>query len=390
MILQSFKMACKAIFSNRMRSFLTMLGIIIGVTSLVVLVSLVKGATDSVTEGIAEAGKTMLSVTVNDNRGVPLTLPEIRKLADREWVAEAAPFASETLAARYKEEKGDISVIGTTPGYFQIQNLKTEKGRSLKMADVENASYVIVLNNRAAEKLFHTTEAAGKEILLGGRRFLVAGVLEDKDKGGWNMEQMEGYIPFTTMSGISSNAKYVSTFSVTAAESEKSKETEEKLTSWLLQRFKGNKKSFQISNSAEFIKLMESTQKTMMLMLGGIAGISLLVGGIGIMNIMLVSVTERTREIGIRKAIGASYGNIMMQFLVESLVISLIGCAIGIFLSWGIVKAADSLMAGYTYRLSAGALWAAVSFSAAIGMIFGSYPANRAAKKKPIEALRTT
>ena len=166
------------------------------------------------------------------------------------------------------------------------------------------------------------------------------------------------------------------------------KEAERDVTDFLRNRFGYDDKAFSVMNESQLLKLMESTQRTLMMMLGGIAGISLLVGGIGIMNIMLVSVTERTREIGIRKAIGADYAGIMLQFLTEALVISLLGCLIGIILSWGIIQAVNLFLPQYHFGMDRKVILAATLFSAVIGVVFGIYPANKAAKKKPIDALR--
>ena len=388
MILQSMKMAYTAILSNKLRSFLTMLGIIIGVTSLVVLVSLVKGATNSVTEDISESGKTMITVNILKDKGKPMTWDEVEDLGKKESIQTVASVGSMSSTAKGRGKNKEIQITGTTPGYFQIHNLKLSRGRTLKRADLDNSTYSVVLNNRAAKELLGTEDIVGEEVIIGGKSYRVAGVLEKGRTTGWNAEQLEAYIPYTTLMRSSDDVKYVNSFYLTADSREKMKEAERDVTDFLRNRFGYDDKAFSVMNESQLLKLMESTQRTLMMMLGGIAGISLLVGGIGIMNIMLVSVTERTREIGIRKAIGADYAGIMLQFLTEALVISLLGCLIGIILSWGIIQAVNLFLPQYHFGMDRKVILAATLFSAVIGVVFGIYPANKAAKKKPIDALR--
>ncbi|EGB92251.1 ABC transporter permease [Clostridium sp. D5] len=388
MMIQSFKMACSAILSNKMRSFLTMLGIIIGVTSLVVLVSLVNGAVASVNEDISSAGNSKMTVTINNNKGKPLTLDEVLAMGQESEIKEIAPVGEESGTAKSDKTSGDVSITGTTPGYFKIQKLNLASGRILKKADVDSSSYTAVINHYMAQQLFGTENVTGRTVIIAGRQYKIAGVLQKNKDNGWNMDRMEAYVPYSTLMRSSETVKYVNSFVVLADNEKAMKAVESKITDKLLERFQNDTKAFRVDNEMEFLKMMESTNRTMVMMLGGIAGISLIVGGIGIMNIMLVSVTERTREIGIRKAIGADYANIMVQFLVEAVVISLMGCLIGILLSWGIVSAVDQVMSRYHFKLSPNVIWLSVAFSATIGVAFGSYPANKAAKKKPIEALR--
>lgn len=382
------KMAYTAILSNKLRSFLTMLGIIIGVTSLVVLVSLVKGATNSVTEDISESGKTMITVNILKDKGKPMTWDEVEDLGKKESIQTVASVGNTSSTAKGRGKNKEIQITGTTPGYFQIHNLKLSRGRTLKRADLDNSTYSVVLNNRAAKELLGTEDIVGEEVIIGGKSYRVAGVLEKGRTTGWNAEQLEAYIPYTTLMRSSDDVKYVNSFYLTADSREKMKEAERDVTDFLRNRFGYDDKAFSVMNESQLLKLMESTQRTLMMMLGGIAGISLLVGGIGIMNIMLVSVTERTREIGIRKAIGADYAGIMLQFLTEALVISLLGCLIGIILSWGIIQAVNLFLPQYHFGMDRKVILAATLFSAVIGVVFGIYPANKAAKKKPIDALR--
>jgi len=389
MIIQSLKMAWKAIRSNKMRSFLTMLGIIIGVTSLVVLVSIVNGATGSVTDQISSLGNNLLSVSISDDKGKPMTWEGVLELAEEEEFAETAPAGQGNFTAKNGTESGSISVTGTSAGYYDIQSLTLGSGRFLKKADLESSSYVIVINAYTATTLFNTTNVVGEKISLDGVQFEIVGVLEEEESRsmGFNMSRMEGYIPYSTMMRVSNSVKYVTSFYVTSSSEEEMDTAETAITDMLLERFNQDDEAFSVQNSSALMETLSSVTSTLSLMLGGIAGISLVVGGIGIMNIMLVSVTERTKEIGIRKAIGASYINIMMQFLIEAVMISLLGCLLGIGLSWLLLFAAGKLVTSMTFSLSMGVVWLAVLFSAFIGIVFGSYPANKAAKKKPIDAL---
>lgn len=390
MILQSLKMAWSAIISNKMRSFLTMLGIIIGVVSLVVLVSVVNGATSSVTDSISKMGTNLLTVTISDDKDKPLNWADITVLADEDEFAEAAPMAQGNFTAKNGTESDSISVTGTTPGYYDIQGLDLGSGRFLKTADVNSSTYVIVINQYAATTLFNRSNVVGEEISINGIKFQIIGVLaeEESSGSGFNSERMEAYIPYTTMIRLSDSVKYVTTFYVTASSEEETDTAELSITNRMLERFNYDEDAFSVSNMSTLMETMSSVTNTLSIMLGGIAAISLLVGGIGIMNIMLVSVTERTREIGIRKAIGAGYADIMLQFLIEALVISLLGCMFGIVGSGVIIFVIGKVVTSLTFTMSTGAIWVSVIFSAFVGIAFGSYPANKAARKKPIDALR--
>ena len=390
MLLQSIKMALEAIAGNKMRSFLTMLGIIIGVIALVVLVSLVSSATTSITDQVSGLGSNMLSVTVLDDHGNPLTARELDAIGQDDEIAAIAPLSQVTVTAKHGYATEMATVNGTTPAYYEIQGLEIEFGRFLKTADVENSSYVVVLSRNAANDLFGAYDVVGESLSLGGRSFAVVGVLaEDTSLMSMMSGSLSVYAPFTTVARISPTGSHVTSFYAKATDTTSLEGAESVLRSSMMSRFKQNEDAFRIVNMSSLMDAMNSITDMLSLLLGGIAAISLLVGGIGIMNIMLVSVTERTREIGIRKAIGASRGSIMMQFLIEALMISLVGCVIGIALSWAILGVV-TLVAGdlIVFSLSATVVAVAVAFSLAIGVLFGIYPANKAATKHPIEALR--
>ena len=391
MVFQSVKMAWKSIASNKMRSFLTMLGIIIGVVSLVVLVSLVSGATTSVTDEINSLGSNLLTVTVSDDKGKPMTLTDVNALMDEEDIALTAPGASLTVTGKYGSDSDSVMVTGTTATYSTIQRLQLKYGRFLKSTDVEQANYVVVVNSTLAEELVGYTSCVGKTISLNGMHFTIIGVLDDDDSSSLTSimgDQLIAYIPYTTAIRVSNSVSTkVTSFYVTSTSEDSMDATEATVTRLMMDRFNEDEDAFSITNQSEIMDALSSVTGTLSLLLGGIAAISLLVGGIGIMNIMLVSVTERTREIGIRKAIGAGRGTIMLQFLIEALTISLLGCLIGIGLS-GTILAVVNVVGGVSYGLNGTVVTVSILFSVGIGVLFGLYPANKAATMLPIDALR--
>lgn len=389
MIYQSLKMAWKSIASNKMRSFLTMLGIIIGVASLIVLVSIAGGATNSVTDQISSLGTNLLTVSILDDKENPLKLSEMEEIAQAEAIDQVAPYAQSSVTAKSGYTSETMTVTGTTAAYCEIQGLELGSGRFLKTTDVDNHTYTVVLNEYAATELIGRENAVGENISLNGKSYLIVGILKEEDDTiGSTSERLEAYIPFTSLTRLVDNVLYVTNFYASSSDEESVDMAETVLTEQMMERFDQDEEAFSIVNQSDVMETMSSVTNTLALMLGGIAAISLVVGGIGIMNIMLVSVTERTKEIGIRKAIGAGRVCIMMQFLIEALMLSLMGCAIGIGLSWLILKITGLFLTDMTFVISKPVVGVAVLFSAAIGVMFGIYPANKAAKKHPIDALR--
>ena len=398
MIFQSMKMAWHAVASNKLRSFLTMLGIIIGVVALIVLVSIANGATSSVTDQISGMGSSYLTVTISDDKENPLRLKELSDFTGPAEVDEVAPVSWTSVTAKTGNSNGS---------YADIQGLELYGGRFLKQTDIDNNSYVVVITRDTATELLGRADAVGESIKLNGKSFFVIGVLDDSssltqgtasisgsndsdsDSSESSSVQLEGYIPFSTMTRIADNVLDVTMFYASGTDEESLDPAKNALTELLLERFGQDEDAFSIVDQSEIMEAMSNVTNTMSLMIGGIAVISLLVGGIGIMNIMLVSVTERTREIGIRKAIGAGRGTIMLQFLIEALLVSLMGCLAGIGISWLILKIAAVVMNNsMSFTMDMKVVWLSVAFSVLIGVLFGLYPANKAASKKPIDALR--
>lgn len=399
MIWQTCKMSWAAVCANKLRTFLTMLGIIIGVSALIVLVSIADGASSSVSEQISDMGSSYLTVRVTDDKENPIRLNEFQELMDDEALEAAAPYGRTSVTAK----SGTMSITGTTGSYFDIMNLELSSGRTLKQTDLDNNSLVVIISADTAIEFFGREDAAGETLSLDGKSFLVAGVLSDDNSSLTSTQSMtessseeesetvtlEGYIPYSTLTRIADNVLDITQFYVSSADEESMDQAEAAVERIMLERLSEDEDAFSIMNQSEIMSAMEGVDDTMSLMIGGIAAISLLVGGIGIMNIMLVSVTERTREIGIRKAIGAGRGGIMMQFLMEALIVSMMGCAAGIGISFAILKIIGKVMEdSMSFHMDMKVAGISVIFSLLIGVIFGLYPANKAARKKPIEALR--
>ncbi len=397
MIWQTCKMSWAAVCANKLRIFLTMLGIIIGVSALIVLVSIADGASSSVSEQISDMGSSYLTVRVTDDKENPIRLSEFHELMDDEALEAAAPYGRTSVTAKSGYTSGTMNITGTTGSYFDIMNLELSSGRTLKQTDLDNHSLVVIISADTAVEFFGREDAVGEALSLDGKSFLVAGVLSDENSSLTSAQSMagsssddetetetlEGYIPYSTLTRIADNVLDITQFYVSSADEESMDQAETAVERIMLERLSGDEDAFSVINQSEIMSAMEGVDDTMSLMIGGIAAISLLVGGIGIMNIMLVSVTERTREIGIRKAIGAGRGGIMMQFLMETLIVSMMGCAAGIGSSFVILKIIGKVMEGsMNFYMDIKVTGISVIFSLLIGVIFGLYPANKAARKK--------
>ena len=391
--MQSFVMALRSIGANKMRAILTMLGIIIGVMALVVLVSLVSGATDSVTTAVSDMGTSLVTVTISDDKGKPVRLSDLDEWTKEPDIGLISARSSSTVVGKHDANYDSVTVYGTTPSYYQIQGLQLSLGRWLKASDQKNAAYVCVLNEAAADELIGYTDCVGQTITLNGVRFTVVGVLEENEDSLTSVltsGMLMAYIPYSSLIRLTDSVSNdVTTFYLSAAAGSTVDAAADAMEKILMERFDEDEDAFDVDASNMLEEAMNKVTSTLSLLLGGIAGISLVVGGIGIMNIMMVTVTERTREIGIRKAIGASRGNILTQFLMEAVVLCMIGCGLGIFLSWAILQVVSTVTvsAGITFSLNMGVVGLAVAFCFLIGVVFGLYPANKAAKMKPIDAL---
>ena len=386
MIYQSLKMALKSIGGNKMRSFLTILGVVIGVVAIVVLVAIAQGANASVVSRIESMGTNLISVNIRARWQNPITLDDLQDLSQIPGIAYVAPTVNVSGTVKAGITTYDDGTIqGTTPGYEEIRNYQVQLGRFLKDPDIDNRSFVAVIGTEAATEMFGTVSVLGETFTLNGYTLTVVGVLKEMGTTIAGSGDNLILIPFTLAQRLFSQ-RGISNFYVSAASSQEVSAAQEAVTAYLKTIFSSSNQ-YSVYNQTEMLSTLNETTATLTLMLGGIAAISLLVGGIGIMNIMLVSVSERTREIGIRKAIGAARGNILTQFLIEALVVSLMGGLLGLAIAAAACYFLTPVL-NMTLTISPMVSMIAIGFSVFIGVVFGLYPANKASKLRPIEALR--
>ena len=381
----SWKMAVSAVLSNKLRSFLTMLGIIIGVMAVTLLISLVQGASNSVTSELDALGGNQLVVTVRGGNK-RLTLHEIRSLEGQDGIEYVSPVLNGNGNAVKGSAHKDVTVNGITEHYVDVQGIDLESGRNISRNDLDYRLHVAIIGQAVARELFGTTDAEGRSFRLNGKDYQVIGVLEEERETMLGSANDSVYIPFTDAQRLLSNTA-ISTFYVSAPDAASTEVAEETVKNMLREKFADDDR-YSVVNLTDVMDIIDRVMSTLGLLLGAIAGISLLVGGIGIMNIMLVSVTERTREIGIRKAIGALKGDIIVQFLIESVILSLLGGLIGMLISWGVLSTLNRLYPDYHFAITPTVGAVSLGFSFLVGVIFGIYPANKAANLKPINALR--
>ena len=395
MLIQSFKMALESIWTSKLRSFLTMLGIIIGVFALVVLVSIVHGATSSITDELSGLGTLAVDVSVYDTHGNPgLTMEDMDTIEAMDKVDLVSPSYQVEGSLRSGPEQESGNIYGVGPSYYKIKEQELICGRYLMKPDMDNHLNVAVINEtvlRGVLRIPSAHQALGRMIRLNGVDYEIIGVLKDQELGGfYARDNYEMHIPFTNAVRLpGSSSRGINSFSVTAKDNDMEGAKEE-IGAFLEERFGPADETFFISNNQEYLDSLQEITNTMSMVMGGVAAISLLVGGIGIMNIMLVSVTERTREIGIRKAIGATRRTILLQFLLEAMTVSLVGCLVGIMLSWVALQIGNMIQTSVRLTMVPSVVITSIVFSSGIGLIFGLYPANKAARMKPIDALHYT
>ena len=396
MFCESVSMSVSNILGNRMRSFLTMLGIIIGVAAIIALMTIVQGARDTMTAQFDSMGLGTLRVTVSGTAlKQGLTDSELNQVLACEHVAGISPSLSSTVTAVRGENWSDsISLRGNDAAYFQKNPDLLKRGRAINAIDVEQELRVCLVDGGTAETLFFGEDPIGKTLYLGGREFIVVGMIdEDEDASLFSQILLGGetdsavYVPYSSAKKLMGTST-VSTFEVYLTDSEKTDAAIEEMEAVLDGIFNYKEDAYSVINMESMTDAMELMTSMMMSLLVGIASIALVVGGIGIMNMMLVTVTERTTEIGLRKALGAEPGQIQMQFLIEAIILSLLGGMIGVILGLT-VSFAICMNTDITFALNTFAIGLGVGFSAAVGIIFGWAPARKASNLNPIDALRS-
>ncbi|HHX64786.1 MAG TPA: FtsX-like permease family protein [Chloroflexi bacterium] len=411
-ITESVRMAFQSLGANKMRSGLTMLGIIIGTGAVIALLSVGEGAQAAITEQVRSIGANLIFIfsgQIQQSSGQmtlhniePLTRQDAEALADpvrAPHVYAVAPEINRSATLTYMGERLDVPVVGTTPEYEYVRNFPVELGEFLTVGDETTGARVVVLGSRTAKNLVEDPASLiGDTVRLNNIPFRVIGILEEKGGQGFGGGSVDNQavIPLSTAQRRLFSGRFatatglrVDLINVSAVDEDSIDAAIEEVT-WILRErhnIRFEEDDFTVTSQQDVLGVLSQITNVLTIFLGAIAGISLLVGGIGIMNIMLVSVTERTREIGIRKAVGARRTDILSQFLVESVVLSIIGGLIGIGFGWGVAALVNTLDA-FTTVVSPQAVALAVSFSLAVGLFFGIYPASRAANLHPIQALR--
>jgi putative ABC transport system permease protein len=386
--LQAFRMAIKSILSNKVRSLLTMLGVIIGVGSVIAAVAFAEGSTKSITDNIQGLGTNLISITITGNRGSNrnVTLQQLQDFADKnaKEIDMIAPQVSGSVTVKSGIKSRTTSLLGTNEDYEHIKNTHVQDGRFIMSFDNDYMQKVAVVGTAVVKDIFDGNNPIGQNIKINGQIFKVVGLLQEKNSSQDSTEDDMVIIPVKVAQRLN-KAVIIKNFLVQAAAPETVDIAITKLTE-LMTNIYNDTTAFRVTSQTQILSTLSSVTGTMMVVLGGIAAISLIVGGIGIMNIMLVSVTERTREIGIRKAIGAKKKNILIQFLIEAAVVTGIGGILGILMGMAIIFFIISRFTVAVYSME----WIVISFgiSLVVGIVFGLFPAWKAANLNPIEALR--
>ncbi len=407
-IKQSMRIALRSISANKMRAGLTMLGIIIGVMAVVAMLSIGRGAQTAITDQITSIGTNLLYIRpgstsdsgVKSAQGsaTTLTKEDAEALEGLPNIVAVAPQVESFGQMAYLGNNSNARVLGVTPEYLDTMNIKLADGEFISAANVTANSAVAVLGAETATTLFDTADPVGQTVRINGQSFRVIGVMQAMGGSGMNNTDTQVYVPLTTAmtrlarAGQFRGGNTVSVINVKITDTTMQDTVVQEISEVLRDRHHiTSTDDFSISSQQDILNAANQVTGTLTLFLGGIAAISLIVGGIGIMNIMLVSVTERTREIGIRKAVGARKRDILTQFLTEAMILSLAGGIVGVMLGGIIARLISGMSMGTTTIntvVDPDSVLLAVLFSAAVGLFFGSYPANRAAGLHPIEALR--
>ncbi len=399
-ILESLTNALSALLANKLRSMLTMLGVIIGVGAIITTTSIGEGAKADVTERIQTLGANILAVRPGQSRfrgrgsadaRKSLTVEDMAALEERgQSFGYVTPEVSSRAQVKYLNKNTNTTIVGTSPAYLVTANFTVENGRFFSDSEIRYRERVCVLGKTVADTLFEGVEPVGESVKIKNVGFRVLGVMKEKGASGWRNPDDQVFIPYSTAMKRVFGEDYLSSISIQANDDKLLTTAETEVTELLRKQHKiaPNKElDFHVRNQAEFMETLEESNQTFTNLILGIAVVSLVVGGIGIMNIMLVSVTERTKEIGLRKAVGAQRSDILAQFLVESTSLAVVGGIIGIGVGIG---GAELVTSFWEWRTLVSPVYGMVSFvvSALVGIFFGAYPAWKAAKLHPIDALR--
>lgn len=395
---QSISMSIKNIRTNKMRSFLTTLGIIIGVTAVIALITIVHGVYDSVMGQFSELGANTITVSVTGNAmKTGISDSDIENIEALKYVNGTSPSVTTTATVMYEGSKNTVTVQGRSDAYFRNTTTNLVLGRKLTSLEMDGSVYTCIIDRDCAQTFFLGTNPLGQTLKLNGYTYTVVGLTDDgsdDDNSSFNSFGQSSsnagtvIIPYRNALRMTSSGN-ITSLEVYVSDTRYSDAVTAAVENILSESFSNDSDSYNVTNMDSLIQSMETTENMLMAMLGGIASISLLVGGIGIMNMMLVSVSERTKEIGLRKALGAEPSRIQMQFLLESIFLSLTGGFVGVILGLIISYVASTLMST-TFEIQISAILLGVGFSAAIGIIFGWVPARRASRLNPIDALRNS
>lgn len=386
-ITENIFMAVKNLRNNKARSFLTMLGIIIGVGAVITMVSLGEGARRQITQQISQMGSNLIMVTPGRNGNNAINNDIVTLLQESvDHVRAIAPVVRGSVLAEAQDNSMDTAVIGCTPEYAVVRNYQVAFGQFIGTEDYKDRRKVAVIGAELAAELYPGINPIGETIKVDGVRLEIIGILAQKGQGGFDNTDNVIMLPLTTAQDRIFGNKNISEISLEVTDAARVNETYQRVKEVLLEELE-DEDLYHVNNMAEMLSAAQNMMRIMTLLLAGIAGISLLVGGIGIMNIMLVSVTERIREIGIRKAIGAQPEEILTMFMIEAVTLSIIGGLAGII--WGGALAlVIGRIIGWSITVSFSAVSIAFTFSLLVGLFFGVYPAYKASGLNPIEALR--
>ena len=386
---QAMKVSFKNITMNKLRATLTMLGIIIGVAAVIALTSLGMGASKSVSDEVSSLGTTTVSVSLSGNSSDEevVTYDELMSFEDLDEVDAVSPTVTTSSTVKNGTTESDgVTVTGVTTSYDKVEDITLQSGRNVMEVDLDNRNKVVVLGYNVALELFGFSNPIDQTVKIDGTTFKVIGVLAEQGEELSGSVDDQVLIPFTTAQRFIGQT-YVTSATVNMISEDTVEMGMAKMKQELYNQFSGDETSFTVRNQSSVSDALDSVSNTMTYLLAGIASISLIVGGIGIMNIMLVSVTERTREIGIRKAIGAKKRDIMLQFLIEATVLSALGGILGAAIGLGSAELLSNLL-DMTLQITWWVVAGSVGFSVFIGVIFGIFPANKASNLSPLEALR--